>query len=129
MKEENFEELKQQLEEYKAEKERVRKLVGQIGGKKGSKLHTLFNQIFILLIILVFILSGIFQKISYSIGMELILVFFCAKIMWMIYEQHKIDHFQFWMLTTLELKSNEMDKKLWKILKKLEGENEKNKKD
>lgn len=34
MKEENFEELKQQLEEYKAEKERVRKLVGQIGEKR-----------------------------------------------------------------------------------------------
>lgn len=129
MKEENFEELKQQLEEYKEEKERVRKLVGQIGGKKGSKLHMLFNQIFVLSIILVFILSGIFQKISYSTGMELILVFFGVKIMWMIYEQHKINHFQFWMLTTLELKSNEMDKKLWKILKKLEGENEKNKKD
>lgn len=126
---ENFEELKQQLEEYKEEKERVRKLVGQIGGKKGSKLHLLFNQIFILSIILVFVMSGVFQKISYSIGMELILVFTCAKIMWMIHEQHKINHFQFWMLTTLELKSNEMDKKLWKILKKLEGENEKNKKD
>ena len=52
MNDQNYEELKEQLEQYKEEKERVRKIVGQIGGRKGLHYQKVTNQIFLLVVIL-----------------------------------------------------------------------------
>lgn len=112
MNEINYQELKAQLEEYKKEKERVRKIVGQIGSRKGSKYHKAVNQIFLLVVILVFILGGIFHTISYSLALQLGILFATLKIIWIIHEQQKVNHFQFWILSSLELKVNEIEKKL-----------------
>lgn len=110
MNDENYQELKEQLEQYKEEKERVRKLVGQIGSKKGLKYQKMANQVFLLMILLVFILSAIFKNISYSLGLQLSILLACIKIIWLISDQQKMNHFQFWILSTLELKINELEK-------------------
>jgi hypothetical protein len=110
MNDQNYEELKEQLEQYKEEKERVRKIVGQIGGRKGLHYQKVTNQIFLLIVILVFILSTIFKTISYNLGLEIGILLACIKIIWLISDQQKINHFQFWILSSLELKINELEK-------------------
>ncbi|MGL4392513.1 MAG: hypothetical protein ACRCSK_03635 [Fusobacteriaceae bacterium] len=110
MKEEDFEELKSQLEEYRQEKERVRKLVGQIGSRKGSRFHKIVSQVFILVVLLVFILSVVFHSIPYTTGLQLGILFASIKVIWMIYDQQKMNHFQFWILSSLELKINKLEK-------------------
>lgn len=122
MNEENYEELKAQLEEYKHEKERVRKIVGQIGSRKGSKYHKVVNQIILLVVLMVFVLGAIFKKISYSLTLELGIFFAVIKIIWLIHEQQKINHFQFWILSSLELKVNQIERRMIKA----EKENKKN---
>ena len=115
MNEEDYKELKSQLEEYRQEKEKVRKVIGQIGSRKGSKYHKVVNQIFLLIVLLVFIMGAIFHNISYYLALQLGILFSCIKTIWMIHEQQKINHFQFWILSSLELKVNKIEKKLSKI--------------
>ncbi len=117
MNEGNYQELKAQLEEYKLEKERVRKIVGQIGSRKGSKYHKVVNQLLLLIILLVFILGAIFNTISYTLALQVATFFAALKAIWLIHEQQKINHFQFWILSSLELKVNEIEKKLSKYLR------------
>lgn len=112
LKEENYEELKIQLEEYKQEKERIRKIVGQIGGKKDSRYHKISNQIFLILVLLVFIIGLIFNSIPTSLAVLLGIFFISVKTLWMIHDQQKINHFQFWVLSTIEFKLNELEKKI-----------------
>lgn len=110
MNDQNYQELKEQLEQYKEEKERVRKIVGQIGSKKGLKYQKITNQVFLIIVLAVFILSAIFKSISYSLGIQLSILLACIKIIWLISDQQKMNHFQFWILSTLELKINELEK-------------------
>jgi len=112
MNEKNYLDLKEQMEQYKQEKERVRKLVGQIGSKKGIRYQKVLNQIFLLIVLIVFVLSTVFQKISYGLGIQLSILLACIKIISLISDQQKINHFQFWILSTLELKIIEVEKKL-----------------
>ncbi len=114
---ENFEELKQQLDEYKQEKERIRKLVGQIESRKGSKYQKIVNQILLLTILLIFILAFIFNQIPKDFSLHILLLFATIKIIWMIHDQQKIIHFQFWILSSIELKVNTLEKKINKFLR------------
>lgn len=112
MNEENYEELKIQLKEYKQEKEQFRKLVGQIGGKKDSRYHKISDQVLLISVLLVFIIGLVFKNISPYLTILLGIFFICVKILWMIHDQQKINHFQFWVLSTIEFKVNELERKL-----------------
>lgn len=112
MNDNDYQELKVQLEEYKREKERVRNLVGQIGSRRGSRYHKIMDQLFLMIWLLVFVVGVIFHGISYNLALLLGVIFACIKIIWMVNEQQKINHFQFWVLSTIELRVNEIDKKL-----------------
>jgi hypothetical protein len=112
MNDNDYQELKIQLEEYKQEKERVRNIVGQIGSRRGSRYHKIIDQLFLMIVLFVFVAGVIFRGISYNIALQLGILFACIKVIWMVNEQQKINHFQFWILSTIELRINEIDKKL-----------------
>jgi hypothetical protein len=44
--------------------------------------------------------------------MELVLLLVSLKIIWMIHRQTKVDHFQFWVLNSIEFQINMMSKRL-----------------
>lgn len=105
-------ELEEELREFKYEKERVREIVGQIGGKKSQKLNTTINIVFLVVVLFVFSLGTIFHMIDYTISLEIGLLLLSLKIAWMIRKQEKVNHFQFWVLTSLEFRQNEISKKI-----------------
>lgn len=109
---ENNKDLQAQLNEYKLEKERVRKIIGEIGSRRGSKLHKMINHVFLLAVLVVFIIGTIFETISYMLVLNLGVLFACIKLIWMLNEQQKVNHFQFWILSTLEIKINSIEREL-----------------
>lgn len=120
-----IEELEKELEEFKKEKERVRRIVGKIGGHEDKKLFHSINVMFLLIVVFIFVL-GIFKIIDFIISIEIGVLLVSLKIALMIFEQQKVNHFQFWILTSLEYRTNELYKKvsfIEKQLKKME-ENE-----
>ena len=118
--------LRQELEHYKSEKERVRKIIGQIGGKTAKKQDLIINIIFLLLVISLFAFDFVrelfdlsFYKIPAFISIELAILLVSLKIIWMINKQTKVEHFQFWILNSIEFQINLMSKRIREIEEKL----------
>ncbi len=113
----DFDELKRELDEFKIEKERVRKIIGEIGGAHNLVLEKIVNWSFVISMIIIFIFSVFTGWIDHLVSLEVGVLLVSAKIVWMMYQQQKVNHFQFWILTSLEYKINELQKKTNKIFK------------
>ncbi len=98
--------LKQELEHFQQEKERVRTIIGKIGGV--PKFQTkLINIIFIIIIVVSVAVSIIGGEELRLLMIELATVTLSAKIIYMIHLQMRINHFQFWILSSIEWRINE----------------------
>ena len=118
--------LESELEQFKNEKEKIRNLVGQIGGQGSAKQDMVINLLFLTVIIILFvfdILRHLFQinlplppLFSIEIGVLLVSI----KIIWMIYKQTKVEHFQFWILNSIEFRLNNLSRQMNEIDQKLD---------
>jgi len=109
-KHENFEDeisdLKQELEHFQQEKERVRAIIGKIGGV--PKFRTkLINAVFVVIIATSMGVSIIGGEQLRLLMIELTIVALSVKIIYMIHLQMRVNHFQFWILSSLEWRLNE----------------------
>ena len=117
--------LEQELEHFRAEKEKIRNLVGQIGGKGSAKQDKIINFVFFNVIILLFIFDILRHLFSISVplpplfAIEIGILVVSLKIIWMIYKQTKVEHFQFWILNSIEFRLNNVSKQLNDIEEKL----------
>ena len=116
------EHLRQELDEFKKEKERIRNIVGEIG-VKNNKQHKIISMIFVLLIGVLLILGVVLQKITLFLTLEIVVLLGVFKIIWMFYESQRANHFQFWILNSLEFRLNEIDKRVKRIEKMMKEEN------
>jgi len=112
--------LKKELEEFKKEKEKIRKLVGAIGGKNSSKFEKIINIAFLILMLILFILELGFSIIPATVSLEIGILLVSIKIIWMIHSQSKVNHFQFWILNSIEFRINDISKKISNIEKEIE---------
>lgn len=112
--ENEIDDLKKELEHFQQEKERVRAIIGQIGGV--PKFRTkLVNAIFILVIVgsvVVSIMAG--EKLR-LLMVELATVTLSVKIIYLIHCQMRINHFKFWILSSIEWRLTEMRKEIKKL--------------
>jgi len=106
---EEIDDLKKELEHFQQEKERVRAIVGKIGGV--PKFHTkLANVLFITVIVASITISIIGGEKLRLLMIELAMVTLSLKIIYLIHCQMRINHFQFWILSSLEWRINEIIK-------------------
>ena len=119
--------LLEELKQFKAEKEKIRSVVGQIGGKASTRVEATISIVFILMVLGLFafdIVRHIYHMaedvlppmLALSLGVFLVSI----KIVWMIHKQSKIDHFQFWILNSIEYRLNDMSARVRDIAKILE---------
>ncbi len=106
------EDLRRELEDFQNEKEELKEVIGRIGGKNKSRTNKLINIVFLSCVVAIFILGAILHKISMALSLEIGVLLVSLKIAWMIHEQEKTNHFQFWMLNSLEYRINEISKKM-----------------
>lgn len=118
--------LREELENYKNEKERIRKIIGQIGGITARKQDRAVNIIFLVLVIFLFTFDFIREifnlsviKIPALISIELAVLLVSLKIVWMINKQTKVEHFQFWILNSIEFQINSLSKKCGTLKRRL----------
>ena len=115
--------LLDELEQFRKEKERIRMLVGQIGGKHSQKRDHIMNIGFIIIMVVLFfldILRHVFHvnvPLPQMFSIELAVLLVSVKIIWMIHKQTKVEHFQFWILNSIEFRLNEVAKKLAEMQK------------
>lgn len=120
---ERDEHLKQELNEFQKEKERIRNIVGEIGGKN-NKQHKIVSLIFVIIIGTLLILGVVLQKITLFLTLEIVVLLGVFKLIWMFYDSQRANHFQFWILNSLEFRINEIDRRLKRIEKLLKEDKE-----
>ncbi len=113
--------LQEELEQFREEKEKIRALVGQIGGIASSRRDRVLNVTFLAAIAFL-LLADIFRHFLgvdmplpplFSIELGVLLV--SVKIIWMIHKQARVEHFQFWILNSIEFRLNEITKSVRRL--------------
>ena len=118
--------LKEELDQFKKEKEKIRRLMGQIGGKGGERRERWVNLFFILAITLLAtndFLHHVFKMetpIETTLSLEIAVLLVSIKIIWMMHKSTKVEHFQFWILNSIEFRLNDVAKQLRKLEKTIE---------
>jgi len=123
--------LRQELEHYRTEKDRIRKVIGQIGGATSKRQDRVINIIFLVVVVGLFIFDIIRELTGFALptiprflSFELALLLVSLKIIWMIHRQSKVDHFQFWVLNSIEFQINMMNKRLKELEERTPGKQE-----
>lgn len=111
------EQLKQELHEFQKEKDRIRNIVGQIGGSTGTRHNNIINTVLLCIIGILLVLGGVLRKIELTLAIEVAILVGILKLLWMFYEAQKANHFQFWILNSMEFRINEIHRKMRKLEK------------
>lgn len=112
------EELKEELEQFRLEKEQIRAILGQVGGVGSAKRDLVVNVVFITALVAFFVLDvlrhvlGLDVPLPAMFSIELGVLMVSTKIVWMIYKQTKVEHFQFWILSSIEFRLNDVAKRV-----------------
>ena len=115
--------LKAELDQFKKEKEKIRKLMGQIGGKEQENRDKWMNRIFIAAIVLIgindvlHVVGGVQVLIPTELSLGIAVLLVSIKIIWMMHKATKVEHFQFWILNSIEFRLNDVAKQLYSLEK------------
>ncbi len=116
------ESLRAELEHYKTEREKIRNIVGQIGGRTGRRVNTVITAVFLGLVLAAFGFDVLRHTMGWEIPylpstllLEIAILLVSLKIIWMIHAQTKVDHFQFWILNSIEFRMNMVSRRITEL--------------
>jgi len=104
-------ELIRELEEFKKEKERVRALLGSIGGSNKNRNEHIINMTFLAVVLVFFTLELTTHFLPSAISLEIGVLLVSIKIIMLIHNANKANHFSFWILNSIEFRVNEINKR------------------
>jgi len=116
--ESELEDLKKELESFQKEKEKIRAVIGKIGGVPRFRTR-LMNAIFITILAVSLVLSVILGEKWRTLMIEVATVTLSLKIIYLIHCQVKINHFEFWILSSIEWRLNEVKKQITELRKEV----------
>ncbi len=119
---ESREELLEEIQEFEREREQLKDVLGRIGGRSFSKRDNWINAGFLILILGLFAVELTTKFLPWRISLELGVLLVSVKIVFMIHAQQKVNHFQFWILNSIEYRMNDIAKRVRKIEKVQDSE-------
>ncbi|RLW70468.1 MAG: hypothetical protein B6D68_00775 [spirochete symbiont of Stewartia floridana] len=114
---ESREELLAEIVEFEREREQLKEVLGRIGGRMFSKKDLWINLLFLVLVLSLFILEITTHFLPSAVSLEIGILLVSVKIILMIHTQQKVNHFQFWILNSIEFRMNDMAKRVRRIEK------------
>ena len=112
--------LKEDLNDFLKEKEELREVIGKIGGNNNSQAK-IVTTLFVGIVLVIFVAGIVLKQLSPMTTLLLLILILGFKIIWMQQQTQKSMHFQFWILKSIAIRINELDKKQ-KKLEKMIGE-------
>ena len=119
--------LEAELRHFREEKEKVRRIIGEIGGKESDVRDRYINIVFVVLLLALLAIDVLrhwfpdaFAWFPALISVEVGVLLVSLKIIWMIHKQAKVEHFQFWILNSIEFRLNDIAKNLRQIKEQAE---------
>ena len=116
--EDELQDLRKELENFEKEKERVRAIVGKIGGVPKTQAK-LVNILFIAIVAISVLISIVAGEKWRLMMIEVATVTLSIKIIYLMHEQMRVAHFEFWILSSLEWRVNEVMKQVRQLKKEL----------
>ncbi len=115
--------LEEELQHFCEEKEKIRRIIGEIGGTQSAKREKVITLVFGMAVLVLFLLDflrhflwkAIPMPPLFSLAIGVLLV--SLKIMWMMHKQARLEHFQFWILNSIEFRLNDISKKVQQLEK------------
>lgn len=117
--------LEEEVEQFRQDKEKIRELVGRIGGVASARRDRIVNSTFIGAIAALFVLDALRHTFGWSIplspifSIELGVLLVSVKIIWMIHKQTRVEHFQFWILNSIEFRLNDIARQVRELEERL----------
>lgn len=106
--EEEIMDLQRELANFEKEKERVRAIIGKAGGVPEFRARLITN-IFIAVVAILVLISLFLEDQKWHLLMiEMATVTLSIKIIYLMHYQMRVNHFQFWILSAIEWRINEM---------------------
>lgn len=103
--------LREEIERFKTEKERVRAIVGRIGGMPSFNTK-LANIIFTIAIVTCLTVSLMYEGVVQLFTIEFAVTAVSIKLMFLIHKQARVSHFQLWILSSLEWRLDQIMKEI-----------------
>jgi len=112
---ETRDELIEEIEEFEREREQIKEVLGRIGGRRSSRRDNLITIGFLMFIVGLFAVEISTDFLPRLISLEVGVLMVSIKIIFMIHSQQKVNHFQFWILNSIEYRMNDMSKRVRKM--------------
>ena len=120
--------LEAELVQFKKEKEQIRAILGRVGGVDHAKRDKLLNVVFVAILVLLLGHDVLQHALKFSsplpplVSIELGVLLVSVKIIWMIHKQSKVEHFQFWILSSIEFRLNDVARDMREVKRGLKTE-------
>jgi len=112
---ESREKLLDEIREFEQEREQLKEALGKIGGRNFSKRDNWINTGFFILILALLIFELTTEYLPRLISLQLGVLLVSVKIVFMIHSQQKVHHFQFWILSSIEYRMNDISRRMRKL--------------
>ena len=122
--------LEVELDHFRQEKEQIRAILGRIGGVDEAKRDKYFNIGFVAVLLILFAHDLVRHALDLDspfpplVSVELGVLLVSVKIIWMIHKQSKVEHFQFWILNSIEFRLTDLAKQMRQLSRTLREEAE-----
>lgn len=114
-------ELESEIRSFEKERENIRRIIGRIGGAPTHK-GRVINVIFIIMVLSVFAMSIIWGGRVRFFMIEVGILLLSIKLIYFLESHIRLNHFQFWILSSLEWRLDKIDKTLKKMEKQVQNE-------
>ncbi len=111
--------LRDELEHYRREREKIRDLIGQIGGTGNKKRERNITIAFLVVVMAFFAFDVLRHVAGWHVPLlppilllEVGVLLVSLKIVWMMHKSSKVEHFQFWILNSIEFRLNTITSRL-----------------
>jgi hypothetical protein len=125
---EREQELRDEIKDFESERDNIRKIVGTIGGTPTGRARKV-NIVFAVLVLAVFAMSLIWGGRVRFFMLELGILLLSIKLIFFLESFMKVNHFQFWILSSLEWRLDKVHKKLNELAKEIRSATERAEKD
>jgi len=121
--------LREELLRFQTEQEQIRRVLGQVGGSRSARRDRTVTIVFIVAISALFVVDMCRHVLGFTVplprlfSLQLGVLLVSLKIVWMMRNQSRVEHFQFWMLNSIEFRLTSLTKTIQSIEDRL-GEEE-----
>ncbi len=99
---------------YDLQDEKLQKVLGSFGGKPTKK-DRIMNAVFVVLVAVLFVAEIFWRETIGSVALDLAVLLISAKLIYLMHTQARVNHYQFWILTAIEMKTTIMLEQLQKL--------------